>query len=433
MKRILLFIIVAVAAGLLVSGCRAGLDSPTAGTPTPSPSASSSPTQPAAAIPPNGQEPVLLPGPNAVPKDTRIIVNIPAFRMDVFHDGTLMKSYKIGIGYQQFPLPTGFRKAEMIIFNPTWTQPDESWASDPGLVVPAGAKGNPLGPIKIPIGGANLIHGGKELWKIGTFASHGCVGLTNGQVKDFAKILAAASNTQLAEDTMAAFLKKRTRTQVVKLGKLVPVELRYETIVVENGMLHIYRDVYNKKTNTEENLRTVFEANGVGFDRLSEDEKTQAMDALNAMSTHPKKQPTPKPTMVANQNSADKHALAAERKAEADRQKELRNRKEIVIDIASLGGKGYPAPKDLNAGAPTGATPAIAIDTQRPEKPLRARPAAASQRSPTPIPVGPAPAPVSPAPTPMMQRSPMPLPTDKPGSPANRSSLSSDRRIDRDS
>ena len=88
------------------------------------------------------QEPVALKGPNAVPKDSRIVVNIPAFRMDVFRDGSLLKSYKIGIGYQQFPLPTGFRKAEMIIFNPTWTQPNESWASNPGEVVPAGA-GNP--------------------------------------------------------------------------------------------------------------------------------------------------------------------------------------------------------------------------------------------------------------------------------------------------
>jgi hypothetical protein len=125
------------------------------------------------------------------------------------------------------------------------------------------------------------------------------------------------------------------------------------------------------------------------------------------MSTHPKKQPTPTPTIFANQNSPDKRALAAERKAEADRQKELRNRKEIVIDIASLSGKGYPAPKDLNTGAPTG-TPAIAIDTApRPEKPLRTRPAAATQRSPTPIPA-------SPTPAPTMQRSPTPLPTTKP-------------------
>ena len=321
------------------------------------------------------EEPVLLKGPNAVPRDTRIIVNIPAFRMDVFGQGTLLKSYKIGIGYQQFPLPTGFRKAETIIFNPTWTQPNESWASDPGLVVPAGDKGNPLGPIKIPIGGANLIHGGKPLYKIGTFASHGCVGLTNDEVKDFVKVLAEASNTELKEDKMAAFLRNRTRTQAVKLERPVPVELRYETIVIQDGQLHIYRDVYNKNTNTEENLRAAFEANGVSFDSLSEDEKTQALDAVNAMSLHPRKQPAPKPPIVATQNSEDKRAQAAERKAEADRQKKLRNQKEIVIDIASLSGKGYPAPKDLHTGAGT------VISNAGTPKPKRPR------RNPTPAPL----------------------------------------------
>src|SRR5213078_3907583 len=151
--------------------------------------------------------------------------------------GTLLKSYKIGIGYQQFPLPTGFRKAETIIFNPTWTQPNESWASDPGLVVPAGDRGNPLGPIKVPIGGANLIHGGKALAKIGTYASHGCIGLTNDEVKDFAKVLAEATKTGLTDDTVNGYLKHRSLTQVVKLPKPVPVELRYETIVIENGQL----------------------------------------------------------------------------------------------------------------------------------------------------------------------------------------------------
>src|ERR1051325_3558159 len=104
-------------------------------------------------------EPTLLKGPNAVPPDTRVVVNIPAFRMDIFREGRLFKSYKIGIGYQQYPLPTGFRKAEMIIFKPTWTQPNEPWATSPGEIVPAGSSDNPLGPIKIPIGGANLIHG----------------------------------------------------------------------------------------------------------------------------------------------------------------------------------------------------------------------------------------------------------------------------------
>jgi murein L,D-transpeptidase YcbB/YkuD len=61
---------------------------------------------------------------NRVPSDSRIVVNAPAYRMDVFDAGRLIKSYKIGIGYPQFPLPTGLRKAKVIIFNPTWTPPD---------------------------------------------------------------------------------------------------------------------------------------------------------------------------------------------------------------------------------------------------------------------------------------------------------------------
>ena len=130
--------------------------------------------------------------PNAVPKDTRVVVNIPAYRMDVFREGALVKSYKIGIGYPDFPLPTGLRKAQSIIFNPTWTPPDEPWVAkmknvSVGEKVAAGSKLNPLGPIKIPIGLPSLIHGGKSPAKLGTFASHGCVGLTTPQVQDFLK------------------------------------------------------------------------------------------------------------------------------------------------------------------------------------------------------------------------------------------------------
>ena len=353
----------------------------------------------------------MLPGPNAVPKDTRIVVNIPAFRMDLFRDGALVKTYKIGIGYPEFPLPRGFRKAEMIIFNPTWTQPNESWASNPGEVVAAGAPGNPLGPIKIPIGGANLIHGGKPLAKIGNFASHGCVGMTNGQVKDFAKVLAEATNTQLTSQTMLAYLRRPTRTQVVKLAQIVPVELRYETIVAEDGKLHIYRDVYNQKTNTEENLRAVLEANGTTFDKLSDEEKSQVTEALNIVSGRPKKQPTPVP-VPANANSADRAAAAAARKAEALRQKKLHSQREFVIEIAALGTKGYPAAVNLNAGA-ADSTMTASLNVNEVESPapvnrvLRPRPAT----SPTPRAVTtPAPlaSPLDPVVTPRPRTNPTP-------------------------
>ena len=249
-------------------------------------------------------------GPNGVPKDTRVVVNIPAFRMDVFKDGSLVKSYKIGIGYPSFPLPTGLRKAETIIFNPTWTPPDEPWVAgmknvSVGEQVAAGSKLNPLGPIKIPIGGPSLIHGGKPLAKIGTFASHGCVGLTNAQVQDFAKVLAEAAGGEITDATIKSFLANRTKTRAVKLGHVVPVELRYETIVVEDGNLHIYRDVYDQDTNTEANLRAVLEVNGMKLEELGEAERAQALDAVNAMSRHPVKKPAPVKTANSNAGSAD--------------------------------------------------------------------------------------------------------------------------------
>ena len=110
------------------------------------------------------------------------MINAPAYRMDEFKDGQLVKSYKVGIGYPEWPLPTGLRKANEIIFSPTWTPPDSPWVKGkfaPGKTVEAGSKDNPLGILKIPIGLPNLIHGGKQPGKLGTFASHGCVGLTN--------------------------------------------------------------------------------------------------------------------------------------------------------------------------------------------------------------------------------------------------------------
>lgn len=286
----------------------------------------------------NAQAAEMLKGPNAVPADTRVVVNIPAFRMDLFQDGTLVKSYKVGIGYPEFPLPMGLRKAQTIIFNPTWTPPDSPWVANmknitPGETVEAGSKLNPLGPIKIPIGLPSLIHGGKSPAKIGKFASHGCVGLTNAQVKDFAMLLSKASNTNISEQTINAYLEDKDRTQTVKLEQSVPVELRYETIVLEDGKLHVYKDVYAQDTNNQENLRNVLAANGVNFEDLSEQQRTEALNAVNAMSTNPTASASP--TAPPSPSKTKKPA---------------KPQNEIVIDLTSLAQKGYPAPANLDTG-----------------------------------------------------------------------------------
>src|SRR3989440_1692250 len=296
--------------------------------------------------------------PNAVPTDSRIVVNAPAYRMDVFDDGRLIKSYKIGIGYPQFPLPTGPRKAKVIIFNPSWTPPDEPWVAkmknvSAGEKVEAGSKLNPLGPIKIPIGGPSLIHGGKSPAKLGTFASHGCVGLTTPQVKDFAKILAQLGGARLTDEDLAKFGSDKTQTKQVKLTKAVPVELRYETIVLEDGKLHIYRDVYDQGTNTEENLRSVLEAVGVKLENLTDNERSQALDALAQMSGQAgAKTAAAKPTSSPGPASNNSNSTLERKSSTTKRQTRAANsQKEIVIEIAALKGKGYPPPVDLDTGS----------------------------------------------------------------------------------
>lgn len=287
---------------------------------------------------------------SAVPSDTRIVVNAPAYRMDVFRDGKLLKTYKIGIGYPEFPLPTGIRKASSIIFNPTWTPPDEPWVKgkvEPGKKVEAGSKLNPLGPIKIPIGLPSLIHGGKAAAKLGGFASHGCVGLTDAQVKEFARTLAEVSKTQISPADLAAYEKNKTETKNVKLAAVIPVELRYETIVVEDGTLKIYRDVYEHGTNTEENLRKVLEANGVSFDSLSEAERTKVMEGLKQMARDAQGNVAEtNPNANANNNSKPNSNSNSSGKVT----RTIKGAKEVTIEIAALKGKGYPAPLNLSKG-----------------------------------------------------------------------------------
>lgn len=276
--------------------------------PSPSPQATKPPAK-AEASP----TPEMLSGPNAVPTDTRVVVNIPAFRMDIFDDGSLVKSYKVGIGTPEFPLPQGMRAADTVIFNPTWTVPDEEWAAEMnnvkvGETVEAGSKNNPLGWIKIPIGLPSLIHGGKQPAKIGTFASHGCVGLTNPQIKDFAMRLAQAAGTEITDEQVSEYLEEKTHTKDVKLKETIPVELRYETMIVEDGKLHIYKDVYKQNTNTEENLRGVLSKYGVTWESLPPEKQAEISRALKS----PKN--------------------------------------DVAIDIPSLAGKGYPAPVELDDG-----------------------------------------------------------------------------------
>ena len=170
-------------------------------------------------------------------------------------------------------------------------------------------------------------------------------------------MMAKIGGAELTDEDMAAYAKNRKETKEVKLGRPVPVELRYETIVVEDGKLYIYRDVYDRDSNTEENLRAVLSANGVSFDSLSETERAQVLDALRQMARDAKGNPadgtpdaSPSATPDANNKNANKNANKQNDAAGGKVTRAVKGQKEIVIELAALKGKGYPAPVALDTG-----------------------------------------------------------------------------------
>jgi len=238
------------------------------------------------------------------------------------------------------------RQAKTVIFNPAWTPPDEPWVKgkfEPGKKVEAGSKDNPLGPIKIPIGLPSLIHGGKNPAKLGTFASHGCVGLTNQGIETFAQEIAALAGGQLTPEDIKNREKDRSKTQEMNLQNPVPVELRYETIVAEDGKIHIYRDVYELGTNTDDNLRKVLSAYDVNFDQLDQNVKDQLLQGLQSMAVDAKGNPVDE-----DENKASNSKSKSDSKSKSGKiTTTVKGKREIVVDVPQLAGKGYPAPVNL--------------------------------------------------------------------------------------
>ena len=289
--------------------------------------------------------------PNFVPGDTRIVVNAPAFRMDVFQDGKLLKTYRVGIGYPEFPLPTGMRRADTIIFNPAWTPPDEPWVKgkfEVGRRVLPSDELNPLGRVKIPIGMPSLIHGGKPLSKIGDFASHGCVGLTNSQALDFATTLARLGGATLSAADLQGFEQHKNTTRSVKLSTRVPIDLRYETIVAGDSCLHIYRDVYERGTNTIESAKRILANAGIGYDKLSEQEKTALDSALMEMNKDARGNAIATDSVTAANDHVPDATIARAKKGKVTSR--VKGEKQVDVPIVALQGKGYPEPVNLDTG-----------------------------------------------------------------------------------
>ncbi|HEX8852235.1 MAG TPA: L,D-transpeptidase [Pyrinomonadaceae bacterium] len=206
--------------------------------------------------------------------DIRITVNVPSFRLTLWQNGMEVKTYPIGVGLKEFPLVIGDRLAKEIIYNPSWIPPDSDWVTEmsgvsAGEVIKASDKRNPLGKVKIPLGGGYLIHQAKGVGDLGRLVSHGCVRMLRSDLYDLAEKIIAARSLPVTPRKIAQ-AKASLREMWVNLDAPLPVDIDYDTEVVEEGVLHLYPDVYGRKTATLERLRAELEASGVDTSSVGE-------------------------------------------------------------------------------------------------------------------------------------------------------------------
>jgi lipoprotein-anchoring transpeptidase ErfK/SrfK len=199
--------------------------------------------------------------------DIRVTVDVPAFRLTLWQNGKDVKTYRIGVGMKKYPLVIGERKVEQIIWNPDWIPPDSEWVGERagvsvGEVIKASDPRNPLGKMKMPLGGGYLIHEAHGVADLGNLVSHGCVRMLRSDLYDLSEKIVAARQLPVSAKKIAN-AKRTKNTVVARLDDPLVVDINYDTQVVEGGVLHLYADVYGRGTNTVELLRAELDEYGV--------------------------------------------------------------------------------------------------------------------------------------------------------------------------
>lgn len=213
--------------------------------------------------------------------DIKLTLNVPSFRLTLWQNGREVKSYFIGVGMKDYPIYIGEREAHEVIWNPAWIPPSSDWVKGhkgvrPGEVIKASDPRNPLGKVKIPLGDGYLIHQATGPSNLGNLVSHGCVRMMLADLYDLAEKIVAARSLAVTRKQIAA-AKASKKTLTAALEEPLQFDINYDTLVVEGGVLYIYPDVYNRRTNTAARLREELRASGVEAAALDAGELEQML------------------------------------------------------------------------------------------------------------------------------------------------------------
>jgi murein L,D-transpeptidase YcbB/YkuD len=203
------------------------------------------------------------------PSRPSLRVNIPAFRLDVLRDGEVIGAYDVAAGMRKYKTPTGRFTADRITWNPWWYPPKSDWARHERITRPGPT--NPMGKVKISLGGFLYAHATPFPLTIGSAASHGCLRMRPEDAVSLAIWLEDEAGTGLDTRLLEHLLAEWDSTYEVQLRIPVPVDVVYELAEMRLDTLVLYPDIYRREANSESAVLAVLSR--AGIDTASVDRK----------------------------------------------------------------------------------------------------------------------------------------------------------------
>jgi lipoprotein-anchoring transpeptidase ErfK/SrfK len=115
---------------------------------------------------------------------TVITVDRSTYRLRLWKDLKLVKTYTIAVGMAGLETPSGVYTINDKQVDPVWHVPDSDWAGDlAGKVIPPGPD-NPIKARWMGIYDGAGIHGTTDIGSLGSAASHGCIRMAISDVID---------------------------------------------------------------------------------------------------------------------------------------------------------------------------------------------------------------------------------------------------------
>ncbi|HET9682645.1 MAG TPA: L,D-transpeptidase [Gemmatimonadaceae bacterium] len=174
--------------------------------------------------------------------ELRLVLNLPAYRLDVLEDGRIESTIPVAVGQRKYPTPIGHYRLDYVVWNPWWHPPDRWWARHEKVTAPGWA--NPVGRVKLHVTELIFMHGTPFEASRGSAASHACIRMSNADAIALARLVHSRAGPPLPPGELDDLVADTSRTRTLVLSRTVPVDIDYDLAEVRDGALWLWVDVY---------------------------------------------------------------------------------------------------------------------------------------------------------------------------------------------